>query len=371
MILSRALRFTVVSSLGVRSCCIALPLRDIKPKSQTGRASHFVDWKRVKVIGGTGGDGCISFLQLFCNPNAGPDGGDGGNGGHVIFEASDKVKSLDHVASTVYGEGGMRGLGKEMHGKSGCHTTVLVPLGTVVRDNRQTLLADLDMEGMQFLAARGGAGGRGNRFYLSNTNRHPRLCQLGAQGEALVYHLEMKTMAHVGLVGFPNAGKSTLLQGISRARPKVASYPFTTLRPHVGIVHYNDHEQIAVADLPGLIEGAHLNRGLGISFLRHAERCICLLFVVDLSSEDPAQQLRILLSELEHYRENFTQGPHMVVANKVDLCGPEDSRMAALKEQAGNLPVVAVSAKLGTNLLSLLLHIRKSYDAYSRHRLQW
>ncbi|KAH7932270.1 hypothetical protein HPB51_029411 [Rhipicephalus microplus] len=265
-------------------------MRDIKPKSRHSRPSYFVDWKRVKVIGGPGGDGCISFMRLFCNPNAGPDGGDGGNGGHWVKPIMVHAKiQADNSQLCI------------------CTCQILfnhkVPLGTVVCNEEESPLADLNTEGSRYLAARGGAGGRGNHHFLTNANRHPRVCQLGAQGEAIIYHLEIKAMAQAGLVGFPNVGKSTLLRAISRARPKVAAYPFTTLRPHVGVVTYDDYLQLAVADLPGLVEGAHKNRGLGHAFLRHAERCGCLLFVIDLQCPDPASQYSVLLSELELYRQ--------------------------------------------------------------------
>uniref|UniRef100_A0A131XEY4 Putative mitochondrial ribosome-associated gtpase 2 n=1 Tax=Hyalomma excavatum TaxID=257692 RepID=A0A131XEY4_9ACAR len=366
----RSITFTCSSreSVLVRLCCTALPMRDIKPKSRHARPSHFVDWKRVKVIGGPGGDGCISFMKLFCNPNAGPDGGDGGNGGHVIFEASSNVKSLEHVSSTIFGNAGLRGFGRDMHGRCGEHTVIPVPLGTVVCNEKESPLADLDSEGSRFLAARGGAGGRGNHHFLTNENRHPRVCQLGAQGEAIVYHLEMKTMAQAGLIGFPNVGKSTLLRAISRARPKVAAYPFTTLRPHVGVVTYDDYLQLAVADLPGLVEGAHKNRGLGHAFLRHTERCGCLLFVIDLQCPDPASQYTVLLSELELYRQGFTDGAHAVIANKIDLPGALDHLECLRKEIGGRYPLFPVSAKYGTNLLDVLKYVRSAYDATTQQK---
>ncbi|RWS31553.1 mitochondrial ribosome-associated GTPase 2-like protein [Leptotrombidium deliense] len=351
----------------------ATPLRYYKEKSEIERDRHFVDWARIRCTGGNGGDGCISFLHLPNNPLAGPDGGDGGNGGHVILEANSQIKSLANVKSLYRGERGIHGMGKDMFGKSGEHTVVLVPVGTLVKKETGETVADLDIHGSKFLAARGGAGGKGNHFYLSNKNRHPAIAEVGARGEENVWVLEMKTVANAGLVGFPNAGKSTLLQAISRAKPKVASYPFTTLNPFIGIVHYDDFVQLAVADLPGLIPDAHKNKGLGISFLKHLERCVCLMYVIDLSVPKPWEQLECLKYELEMYKQGLSKRPHVIVGNKYDL---EESKknLEPLKDYIARntpegeipLPVIPVSGKYGENIVEFLNHLRGLYDLYNK-----
>lgn len=348
----------------VRSLCTPVALDSRKAKSAHERKNTFADWKKIKVVAGNGGKGCISFMHLFANPDAGPDGGDGGNGGHVLLVADPETHSLGSVPSTrIQAWDGQPGLGSNCHGAKGEHTIISVPLGTVVRREDGTVIADLDVEGMRFLAARGGAGGRGNNFYLSDSNRHPQVCQVGARGEVKAYVLEMKTVAHAGMVGFPNAGKSTLLQAISRAKPKVAAYPFTTLKPHVGVIEYDDYEQLRVADLPGIIEGAHENRGLGIDFLRHAERCSCLVYVIDISAESYRQQLRVLQNELECYQKGFSDKISIIVANKIDLVD-RDVLLERVKVLADNwtLPVVPISAKFGSNVSAFLKYLRVSYD---------
>ncbi|CAG2111528.1 unnamed protein product, partial [Medioppia subpectinata] len=325
------------------------------------------DWKEVKCSAGKGGDGMICFLRLWCNPMAGPSGGDGGNGGHVILEADHQTKCLSNVSTLMRAEAGENGMSKDMSGKNGEHTVIKVPIGTLVRDKvSRKLIADLDVNGSKFIAARGGQGGKGNHYFLNNANRHPGVAEVGANGEATAWVLELKTMAHSGLVGFPNSGKSTLLRAISRAKPKVANYPFTTLNPMVGIVEYDDYEQLAVADLPGLIPGAHLNKGLGISFLRHIERCVCLFYVIDLSVEHPFEQLTCLMAELEHYKKGLSKRPHTIVANKIDSPGAED-KLKLLKEHIGETEfrIIAISAKYGTNLTELLTYFRELYDLYN------
>nr|XP_011720934.1 mitochondrial ribosome-associated GTPase 2 [Macaca nemestrina]XP_011720935.1 mitochondrial ribosome-associated GTPase 2 [Macaca nemestrina]XP_011720936.1 mitochondrial ribosome-associated GTPase 2 [Macaca nemestrina] len=230
--------------------------------------------------------------------------------------------------------------------------------------------------GDEYIAALGGAGGKGNRFFLANDNRAPVTCTPGRPGQRRVLHLELKTVAHAGMVGFPNAGKSSLLRAISNARPAVASYPFTTLKPHVGIVHYEGHQQIAVADIPGIIRGAHQNRGLGSAFLRHIERCRFLLFVVDLSQPEPWTQVDDLKYELEMYEEGLSERPHAIIANKIDL--PEArANLSQLRDHLGR-EVIALSALTGENLEQLLLHLKVLHDAYveaelgkGRQPLRW
>lgn len=367
----------------------------------------------MKFKAGNGGKGMISFLQLFANERAGPDGGDGGNGGHLILKAQSQTKSLSHLQSLYFGKVGESGGSRDLTGASGEHTFISVPVGTlikiemsdverqaaqksalsdlnemrdtfdVVRDQHQLnsilrnfkykTIADLNEDGNMFVAARGGAGGKGNHFFLSNENRQPRVAEQGGPGEEKTYILEMKTIAHVGLVGFPNAGKSTLLRGVSRARPKIAAYPFTTLQPELGIVTFSDEVQLVIADLPGLIEGAHANRGLGHSFLRHLERCVCLVYVLDLSQSNALEQFEILKKELNLFKSGLANRPHAIVGNKIDLPGAEQQLIRLrtyIKENTPDselpLPVIPISAKYGTNLLEYLKHIRGLFDLYNK-----
>ncbi|KAF7264337.1 hypothetical protein GWI33_000305 [Rhynchophorus ferrugineus] len=211
-----------------------------------------------------------------------------------------------------------------------------------------------------FIAAKGGAGGKGNHFYISDTEQAPKICEYGAKGEELEYIIEVRSMAHIGLIGFPNAGKSTLLRAISRARPKVAPYPFTTLKPHLGIIQYEDYEQIAVADLPGLIPDSHKNKGLGIQFLKHTERCMALVYVIDASLDEFYDHLEILQYELDKFNENFKNKSQLVVANKIDI--PKARQNAAEMQKILQLPVVPVSAKTGENIAALLREMKIIYD---------
>ncbi|KAI1285231.1 Mitochondrial ribosome-associated GTPase 2 [Halotydeus destructor] len=351
----------------------AIALRSKKGISEIGRGTHFVDWRRVQFTGGKGGDGCIAFLRLLCNPMAGPSGGDGGNGGHVVLLADAQTKSLAKVQSMYKSENGVIGMGKDMTGANGEHRIIPVPVGTLVKTELGEIIADLDVPGSKFVAARGGAGGKGNHYFLSEENRHPKVAEIGAKGEENTYILEMKTVAHAGFVGFPNAGKSTLLRAISRARPRVASYPFTTLNPHVGIVQFDDYQQLAVADLPGLVSGAHKNKGLGISFLKHIERCVCLMYVIDLSAEEPWEQLEALRTELELYAKGLSKRPHAIIGNKIDTLIAESNLeklrnhiAASTAEGEVPLPVIPVSAKYGSNLKEFLEHLRAMYDLYNQ-----
>lgn len=305
----------------------------------------------------------------------GPDGGDGGNGGHVILRVDQHVKSLSSVLSRYQGFDGEDGGRKNCFGRNGSILYIRVPVGTLVKEGSE-VLADLSRPGDEFIAAVGGSGGKGNRFFLANDNRAPTTCTPGQPGQERVLFLELKTVAHAGLVGFPNAGKSSLLRAISNARPAVASYPFTTLNPHVGIVHYEDHQQIAVADIPGIIQGAHQNWGLGLAFLRHIERCPFLLFLVDLSVPEPWTQLDDLRYELEQYDEGLSKRPYAVVANKIDLPQAR-ARLPQLQARLGQ-EAIALSAATGENLEELLLRLKELHDrhvaaelARGRQPLRW
>ncbi|CAL8070161.1 unnamed protein product [Orchesella dallaii] len=359
----------LTSCLSRSLCSTQIPQPVLKKKDvgTVNRVSEFVDRKRVTITGGKGGDGSVAFSKLFANEFAGPDGGDGGNGGHVMFKASFSAKSLAMLTPIVKGYPGENGGGCNCHGKNGEHLVIDVPVGTMFKeDETGKIIADLTSpESSVFIAARGGSGGRGNKFFATPEHQVPGIAEYGAEGETLTYIVEMATIAHFGLVGYPNAGKSTLLRAITRARPKVASYPFTTLRPHVGMVFYDDLEQIAVADIPGLIEEAHRNRGLGIQFLRHIQRCLCLLYVIDLSTENPTpfEVLETLKEEIRHYDALMLKRPSMIVANKLDL--PESkANFNEFKTLVGDsMPIMPVSAKYGVNLKDLLLQLRKVYDS--------
>ncbi|XP_017264905.1 mitochondrial ribosome-associated GTPase 2 [Kryptolebias marmoratus] len=357
---------------GVREVCTSTKLygkarenpkkREMSEKKLT---RHFVDYRRVKLVAGAGGKGACTFHSEPRKEWGGPDGGDGGDGGSIILKADRFVKSLATVVSVYRGESGQSGRSKNCHGRNGSTTYVSVPLGTVVKEQGETI-ADLSKHGQEYVAVFGGSGGKGNRFFMSNENRAPMTATPGTQGQERLLQLELRTMAHAGLVGFPNAGKSSLLRAISNARPAVAAYPFTTLNPHVGIVQYRDHEQVAVADIPGIIRGAHLNRGLGISFLRHIERCRFLLFVLDLSAPEPWTQLQHLGYELDQYEPGLSQRPQAVVANKMDLPGSRE-KLETLKSHVTQR-VIPVSALTGQNTEELILHLRELYDGYLQSR---
>ncbi|XP_061180221.1 mitochondrial ribosome-associated GTPase 2-like [Saccostrea echinata] len=338
------------------------PLLPRTKRGVTNEAKHFIDYKEVQVYGGDGGDGCMSFAKIPRKEFAGPDGGDGGNGGHVIFIATTTEKSLNHLSSDIRADKGVAGKSQNCHGASVDHTYVKVPMGTVISSMNGQELANLECDGDYYVAGRGGVGGKGNQFFLSNENRAPTIAEKGGKGEYHRLRVELRTMANIGLIGFPNAGKSTLLRAITRAKPKVAAYPFTTRNPFVGIMEYSDHEQITVADIPGLIVGAHKNLGLGFSFLQHIQRCACLLYVIDLSYTEPWTQFRALQYELEQYQEGLSTRPNLIVANKVDLSVAEKN-LEVLKANV-DLPVIAISAAKQTGIEELMMEIRKLYEKH-------
>src|SRR3954454_19124030 len=284
--------------------------------------SAFVDEAQVHVKAGNGGAGSVSFRREAHVSKGGPDGGDGGSGGDVWVEPNHNVASLiafkDHPHRPA--GNGVHGMGKGRHGARGDDLVVPVPEGTVVRSQDGKVLADLVHAGDRYLAAKGGQGGRGNARFLSNRRRAPAFAEQGEVGEEFYLNLELKLMADVALVGFPNAGKSTLISRISAAKPKIADYPFTTLQPHLGVVRYDDADFV-VADIPGLIEGASEGRGLGHQFLRHIERARALLVLVDLAPADgrsPGEQERVLVQELGKYRPELLERPRLVVGSKAD-----------------------------------------------------
>jgi GTPase len=285
--------------------------------------SAFVDEVQCNLRGGDGGAGAMSFRREAHVPKGGPDGGDGGDGGDVVIRADRNISSLlafrDHphrrAASGKHGQGGKR------HGARGEDLLITVPEGTVVRARDGEVLADLVEHGDSYVVARGGKGGRGNARFLSNSRRAPSFAEQGEYGEEHWLRLEVKLLADAALVGFPNAGKSTLISAVSAAKPRIADYPFTTLEPHLGVVRFDDHEFV-LADIPGLIEGAAEGRGLGHTFLRHVERARVLVILLDLASVEgrsPEDQERVLLDELERYQPDLLDRPRLVVGSKVDV----------------------------------------------------
>jgi GTP-binding protein len=286
--------------------------------------SGFVDEAQLNVRGGDGGAGCVSFRREAHVPKGGPDGGDGGAGGDIWLVADRNVSSLlafrDHPHRRA--TNGAHGQGKRKHGHGGTDLIVTVPEGTVAYDFEGRLLADLVNAGDRWLAAAGGRGGRGNARFLSNKRRAPSFAEQGEEGEERWLRLELKLMADVALVGFPNVGKSTLISSISAAKPKIADYPFTTLEPNLGVVRLDDGDEMVVADIPGLIEGAADGRGLGHRFLRHVERARALALLIDLApgaEHTPEEQERILLSELEQYRPELLERPRVVLGSRADI----------------------------------------------------
>jgi GTP-binding protein len=308
----------------------------------------FIDEAVIHVKAGDGGHGCVSFRREKYIPKGGPDGGDGGHGGSVVFVADGGKDTLLDFAGRHHwhAERGEAGMGKKMAGKGGEDLVILVPPGTLIYDGEHhNLLADLDAIGKRIVICRGGKGGLGNWHFRSSTNQVPRYAEPGTEGQERLLKLELKLIADVGLVGMPNAGKSTLLRAVSAARPKVADYPFTTLDPHLGIVDLIGDRRMVFADLPGLIEGAQGGAGLGHAFLRHIERTNLIIHLLDLyppDGSDPAENYRKIRSELESFSQTLAEKREIVVANKLDLA-IDDEAIDKLRAELSGKEVVAIS----------------------------
>ncbi|MFZ5774697.1 MAG: GTPase ObgE [Thermodesulfobacteriota bacterium] len=321
----------------------------------------FIDEAKFFVKAGDGGNGCVSFRREKFVPKGGPDGGDGGHGGSVIIEASRRLTSLldFRFKSHFIATNGTPGMGKKMYGRKGGDYILRVPLGSVLKDaETDEVLAELLNDGDRYLAARGGEGGRGNVHFASAQNRAPRIATKGRPGEERWFRIELKLLADVGLIGLPNAGKSTLLSRLSAANPKVADYPFTTVEPQLGVLHFEERDSCIIADIPGLIEGAHEGAGLGHKFLRHIERTRILLHLIDASTPDdqPLAEYRVLENELRQYKEELLGRHRMVVLNKLDLI--EDAgritELAELFKREEGASVLAISALTGAGLAELI-----------------
>lgn len=350
----------------------------------------FVDQVKIFAQAGKGGRGCVSFRREKFVPKGGPDGGDGGRGGNVILRAD---RHVDNLANLFYepiikAKDGGHGMGKKMSGRAGADKIVKVPVGTVVwrggrpmpvilsemersRETTSTVppwdsstslgmrgeevVVDLTRDGQKFVLCRGGAGGKGNVHFKSSRNRAPRQYTEGEEGEQGHFLLELRTIADAGLVGYPNAGKSTLLRKVSAARPKVAAYPFTTLHPIVGVIEFPGYRRATVADIPGLIEGAHRGLGLGHEFLRHITRCRLLVFVVDVAGSEgrnPVEDLQTLRRELDLYNPTLSSRPWLVVANKMDLPGATEN-LKALQARFPKVQIFPTAAATGKGIAAL------------------
>jgi len=318
----------------------------------------FLDQITLHVKGGDGGNGCASFRKEYKVPKGGPNGGDGGDGGHVIVRAERNVDSLAPLAGHKHwrGHNGSPGQGSGWRGKGGEDVVILVPPGTIIRDaERGHILKDLTDAGDEIIVARGGKGGHGNKFFASSTNRAPREFEEGEQGEVRVITLELKVIADVGIIGKPNAGKSTLLSRLSRAHPEIADYPFTTKYPNLGMVRVDYDRAFAIADIPGLIEGAHAGVGLGHEFLKHVERCKILLHLVEPDPSDqtePLDNYRNIREELKLYDPGLLERPEIVAVSKCEL--PIAADVAAQLQQELGRPVLCISAVTGKGLPQLI-----------------
>jgi GTP-binding protein len=317
----------------------------------------FIDQAIISVKAGNGGNGVVSFRREKFVPKGGPDGGKGGDGGNVIVRADKHLSTLlDFTYKRHYkAERGEHGRGKNQTGRSGRDLVLKVPCGTLVRDiSSNELLGDLVSHGDEIVVARGGRGGKGNAAFATPTNQAPRTAEPGEPGEERELQFELKLLADVGLVGFPNAGKSTLISVISAARPKIADYPFTTLVPNLGIVRYAEGKSFTVADIPGLIEGAHQGKGLGTQFLRHIERTRVLVFLIESVSSDPKHDYKILLNELSLHNPELAKKPKIVAVTKMDLFDDPSARSLKKLSFGRGIRVHFISAVAGSGIQELL-----------------
>ena len=328
----------------------------------------FIDVATVRLKAGKGGDGVVSFRHEKYIDKGGPDGGDGGRGGDIVFRATKRLNTLVQFRykPELSAENGQPGSKRNKRGKTGESLIVDVPIGTVVTRDNQTI-ADLTEDEQKIIIARGGDGGFGNAHFKSSTRQAPRVAELGEAGEEFEAELELKLIADVGLIGFPNAGKSTFLSVVSNARPEIADYEFTTLTPNLGVADIDD-SSLLIADIPGLIEGASEGKGLGDQFLRHIERTAVLVHMIDAYSDDPAEKYRTIRRELSQYGHNLVDKPEIIALTKCD--GLDDEIIAmqstALQREAPEAQIVAISSQTHLGITDLLRLVRKAVDEYRR-----
>ena len=319
----------------------------------------FIDYAKINVKAGDGGEGCVSFRREKFVPKGGPDGGDGGGGGSIIMVVDHNLNTLIDFKFKQHfkAEHGNNGQGARKTGRSGEDMIVHVPLGTIIRDaDTGNIIADLSGKDDRVVVAQGGRGGKGNSNFATSTNQAPRKTIPASEGEEKILLLELKLIADVGLVGFPNAGKSTFLATVSSAHPKVADYPFTTLEPILGIVRYGEFKSFVMADIPGIIEGAHEGKGLGLRFLRHIERTKALLFMIESISEDPVGDYTKLCEELRMFSEKLMEKPKIIVLTKTDLTPPDEK--IETPDFGDHLEVFEISSATGNGVKELVYRPR-------------
>ncbi|MCR4433395.1 MAG: GTPase ObgE [Caldiserica bacterium] len=323
----------------------------------------FVDRAKILVRGGKGGNGCVAFRREKFVPRGGPSGGDGGNGGNVYLEANPHLFTLlDFTYKRIYeAPSGKNGQGGRKHGASGEDLVIPVPVGTIVQTGNGQILCDLTEPGQRVLVARGGRGGHGNAFFASSTNRSPRFAEKGEKGEEVELQLELRLIADVGIIGKPNAGKSTLLSALTASTPKIADYPFTTLSPVLGVLTFQDLSTLTLAEIPGLIEGAHAGAGLGHEFLRHALRCRVLLCLLDLTGK-PLEEWEMLRNELLLYDSALGNKPYLIALNKCDLLSPEEIAEVRDRFPDNEKELLVISAKEGINLEELKIALKEMVE---------
>ncbi|MBL0911055.1 MAG: GTPase ObgE [Bacteroidia bacterium] len=326
-------------------------------------ASNFVDYVKIFFRSGNGGSGAVSFRREKYIPKGGPDGGDGGRGGHIILKANPQLWTLLHLKyrKHIHASNGQNGMGSLKHGSDGEDIIVEVPLGTVAKDPETgEVLFEITEKDEKRILMRGGRGGLGNDHFKSPTNQTPRFAQPGEEGLEGWIILELKVLADVGLVGFPNAGKSTLLSVVSAAKPEIANYPFTTLTPQLGIVSYRDHRSFVMADIPGIIEGAHTGKGLGLRFLRHIERNSVLLFLIPADAKDLREEYKILCNELEQYNPELMDKPRLLAISKSDML--DDELKEELRKAYPELSFSFFSSQTGEGIQALKDRIWKALN---------
>jgi GTP-binding protein len=335
----------------------------------------FVDEVRIHVKAGNGGNGCVSFRRERFVPRGGPNGGDGGKGGDVILQADTQLSTLLDLTypKQFLAPKGTHGKGKDQAGRNGEDLMIRVPVGTLVRDDQGgDVLQDLLFDGQRFIVARGGRGGRGNARFATATHRAPRHAEKGEKGQECWLRLELKLLADVGLIGYPNVGKSTLLSKISSARPKIADYPFTTLVPNLGVVTREEHQPFAVADIPGLIEGASLGAGLGLTFLRHVERTRLLIHLLDISegsSQNPVKDFQTLNHELNAYHPSLREKTQIIALNKIDIPSVRE-RAADMEVQFKKMgySLFLISGKTGEGVEGLMERVSHTLESISSQK---